>query len=349
MFLSAASLAEAMAVARRLERYGQGLQTVAFHATCDPAMLLELMRAGVREFVSPPFPAQALREALIRVKEIVERTPPPVDSTDLVFAFLPSKAGVGTSTVALNASAAMAAVQDAKVLIADFDLNSGLIGFMLKLQSPYSLAHAVESAVNLDENLWRQLVSGAGRLDVLPSGKLNPGFRIEPAQIRALLDFARRHYKAICIDLSGNLEKYSIELMHDSKRIFLVCTQELPSLHLTREKLSYLRTLELEDRVSLVLNRTQRRAIIGPQEVENLLGHRVELMFPNDYAGVHHALAEGKCVDPATELGRRFRAMAEGLLAKKPSMAESKNRFVEYFSLLPARYSLSHASKKSGG
>jgi pilus assembly protein CpaE len=337
-----------MTVARHLEKYGPGLQTVALHTSCEPAMLLELMRAGVREFLYPPFSTPALREALVRVKEIVDRTPSPVDSTDLVFTFLPSKPGVGTSTVALNASAAMATVQDAKVLIADFDLNSGLIGFMLKLDSPYSLVHAAESSANLDESLWQHLVSSIGRLDVLPSGKLNPGFRIEPAQIRTLMDFARRHYKAICLDLSGNMEKYSIELMHESKRIFLVCTQELPSLHLAREKLSYLRTLELEERVSLVLNRTQKRAIIGPEEVEKLLGHRVDLMYPNDYAGVHNALAAGKCIDPSTELGRRFRAMAESILAKKPIGAEPKNRFVEYFSLLPARYSLSHAAKKSG-
>lgn len=337
-----------MTAARHLEKYGPGLQTVALHTSCEPAVLLELMRTGVREFLYPPFSTPALREALARVREIAERTPPPVESTDLVFTFLPSKPGVGTSTVALNASAAMATVQDGRVLIADFDLNSGLIGFMLKLDSPYSLVHAAESSANLDESLWQQVVSSFGRLDVLPSGKLNPGFRIEPAQSRSLMDFARRHYKAICVDLSGNMEKYSIELMHESKRIFLVCTQELPSLHLAREKLSYLRTLELEERVSLVLNRTHKRAIIGREEVEELLGHRVDLMFPNDYAGAHHALAAGKCIDPSTELGRHFRTMAEGILAKKPIRTESKNRFVEYFSLLPARYSLSHAAKKSG-
>ncbi|MGC4052268.1 MAG: hypothetical protein QM757_23290 [Paludibaculum sp.] len=69
---------------------------------------------------------------------------------------------------------------------------------------------------------------GVGQMDVLHSGRLNPDFRIESSQVRNLLEFARRHYRAICVDLSGNLERYSLEIMHEAKRIFLVVTPEIP-------------------------------------------------------------------------------------------------------------------------
>ena len=179
---------------------------------------------------------------------------------------------MGASTVAVNLSAALARMPDTRVLLADFDLNSGLTGFMLKLDNPYSVTSAAENSLRMDEALWRQLVSVKGSLDVLPSGKINPGFRIEPAQIRSLLDFARRQYKAICVDLSGNLEKYSVEIQHESKRIFLVCTAELPSLHLAREKLAFLRSIDLEDRVDVVLNRAGKHDVVTAEEVEKLLG-----------------------------------------------------------------------------
>ncbi len=51
--------------------------------------------------------------------------------------------------------------------------------------------------------------------------------------------------------MSGNLERYSLEIMHESKRIFLVCTPEIPSLHLAREKYLYLKQLDLGDRVGV--------------------------------------------------------------------------------------------------
>jgi pilus assembly protein CpaE len=176
-------------------------------------------------------------------------------------------------------------------------------------------------------------------------GKITPGFRIEAPQIRSMLDFARRQYQAICVDLSGNMEKYSVEIMHESKRIFLVCTAELPALHLAREKLSLLRAAELEDRVRLVLNRSTKRDAISPAEIEKLLGLPVNIILPNDYKGVHTAVASGKPVDAATELGKKFRLEAEAMLAGNKPPDVRNRRFVEYFSLLPARYSVSPAEK----
>ncbi len=79
---------------------------------------------------------------------------------------------------------------------------------------------AAEHADHLDEVLWPRLVHSAGNLDVLASGDVRPGFRIESGQIRYLLEFARRNYQVICVDLSGLLERFSVELMQESKRIF---------------------------------------------------------------------------------------------------------------------------------
>lgn len=347
VLISLASLEEAISAAKGVEVYGPGIQIVGVHSSCDSALLLEIMRAGVREFLYPPFDLIRIQEALQRVREVLERTPPAVDSSNLVYSFLPAKAGVGTSTVALNLALFMAGQSESRVLLADFDLNSGVIGFMLKLEHSYSLAHAAENSLRLDENLWPQLVSPVGRLDVIPAGRINVGFRIEPAQIRKMIDFARRHYEAICVDLSGNLEKYSIEVMHESKRIFVVTTPEIPALHLARQRLSFLRSLELEDRIAIVLNRTHKRPLISSAEIEKLLGLPIFTAFPNDYEGVHKALASGRSVDSSSALGKRFQAVAESLLTQKELPAANKRRFVEYFSLLPARYSMPSAEEKN--
>ena len=187
--------------------------------------------------------------------------------------------------------------------------------------------------------MWPQLVTRVGKMDVLHSGRLNPDFRIESSQVRHLLEFARRHYRAICVDLSGNLERYSIEIMQEAKRIFLVVTPEIPSLHLAREKLNFLAHLDLGDRVSVLLNRSHKRSVVSPAQIENLLGAPVMMNFANDYQGVHKALQAGKGVESNTELGRQFTALANSILARKQPDLDSKKRFVEYFSILPGRYS----------
>lgn len=348
VILSVESLKEAVSVAHWVEASAPGVQVLALGENCGPEVLLQVMRAGVREFLQAPFRAEAVQEAVRRALESAERAPhSAADLTPYVFSFLPAKAGAGASTVALNMSAALTRLPDTRALLADFDLNSGLIGFMLKIESAYSVVTVAENAARLDDNLWRQMVTSRGLLDVLPAGRIDPGFRIEPPQVRSFLDYARRHYKAVCLDLSGNLEKYSVEIMYDSKRIFLVCTSELPSLHLAREKLAYLRSVDLEDRVSVVLNRTGKHDVVSPAEVERLLGMPVHISFPNDYKGVHAALASGQAVEWSSALGKRFCAEAAALLSTGQSANVTKRRFVDYFSLRPARYSTPPDEKKS--
>jgi pilus assembly protein CpaE len=345
ILLSVENLQAAVEVARDVERLAPGTQVLAIGGTSSQQVLLEMMRVGVREFLAAPFDGDNFTGAIGRAQGSAERSPRSTDLTEDVFSFLPAKAGVGATTIALNLSVALSRRPQMRVLLADFDLSSGLIGFMLKLDPRYSVTSAADNAFQLDEALWRQLVSSSGSLDVLPVGKIQPSFRIEPPQIRSILDFARRQYKAICFDLSGNMEKYSVEVMHESKRVYLICTAELPALHLAREKLSFLRAAELEDRVRVVVNRSTKRDAVSPAEIEKLLGLPVDFIFPNDYKGVHKAVASGKPVEADTELGKKFRLEAEAMLSGSKPPDVRNRRFVEYFSLLPARYSVSPAEK----
>src|SRR5262249_56967858 len=135
------------------------------------------------------------------ITSLVSQSPALFETTDSVFAFLPAKAGSGASTIAVNTSLALSKMPDTHVLLADLDLNSGMVGFMLLMgQSTYSIVDAAENSLELDENLWPKIVSSKDALDVLPVGTLSPGFRIETTQIRQILNYARRHYSSIFVD-----------------------------------------------------------------------------------------------------------------------------------------------------
>ena len=338
IFVSTESTPKAMEIAREVEKNTPGVQIVAVSRFVDPQILLEVMRAGIREFASLPFDRQTLVDALVRIKDAVHARPPAIEATNQVYSFLPSKAGVGTSTIAMNTAMAMSRVQDANVLLSDFDLNSGMVRFMLKLDSAYCVTDAAEHALEMDESLWPTMVTSIDKLDVLHAGKLNPDFRIEPTQIRHLMEFMRRNYSALCFDMSGNLERYSLEIMHESKRIFLVCTPEIPSLHLAKEKYLYLKQLDLGERVSVLLNRCPKRSLISPSEIEQLLGVPIYMTFANDYQGVQRAMTAGRWVDTSSELGRIFTSLAHRLLESKATAApEPKKRFIEFFSVVPGK------------
>jgi Flp pilus assembly CpaE family ATPase len=137
--------------------------------------------------------------------------------------------------------------------------------------------------------------------------------------------------------------------MHEAKRIFLVCTPEIPSLHLAREKYLYLKQLDLADRVCVLLNRCQKRPLITPAQIEQLVGTPVYMTFPNDYQGVQRALTAGRWVEPNTDLGRQFTSLAQAMFeVKQPAAVDSRKRFIEFFSVAPGK-AVAPVPKKSVG
>jgi len=330
IFLSFEDAETAQGLVRFLESQSQAAPIIAIHRVCDTKVLREIMLAGVREFVAYPFEPDALRESLRHTAALVKGRAPGDHPAARMVAFVPSKAGVGTSTMALNVSAALARQLGARVLLADLDLHSGMTRFLLKLTNERSVLDAMEHSTHLEPELWGRLVTSVNHLDVLHAGRVTPNLQIEPADVRNLIHFVRLLYSAVCFDLSGNLEKYSLEVMQQSNRVLLVCTPEIPSLHLAREKLQVLRSLNLQDRLGVVLNRVHKRPIFGKQEVEDLLGVPVIASMPNDYHGVERATRAGKVVDPGSELGKEYAAFAAGLVDAPEGASEPKRSYLEY-------------------
>ena len=349
IFLGLQDLEQAFETASRIEACVPGMQIVTFGNNADPQALIALMRVGIREYLAAPFQSSDIVETLARVKENLDRNPLRPFESEFIFSFLPAKPGVGTSTIAMNAAWACSRQPETKTLLMDLDLNSGMQRFMLKLDNEYSIVDASENASKLDETNWPQLVTSISQMDVLHSGRLNPGYRIEVAQVRSMVEFARRNYQTVCVDLSGNMEKYSLEIMQESKRVFLVTTPEIASLHLARERYHYLRQLDLGDRIQLVLNRSQKRAPISVGQIEDLLGLPVLASIPNDYQGVSRALTAGKPVDSNSELGQEFQRLAAAMMERKAvkTAAKSSKSISDYLSILPGK-SILFADKKNG-
>ena len=323
VFLSVESMDRAFEVAATLEEASPGIQVVALSRSRDPQLLEQLIRSDIREFLLFPVCHKKLLEAANRANDVLAKRPLAIRSTDMLFSFLPSRAGVGTSTVALNTSVALSRHPDTNVLLADLDLNSGVIQFLLKINHRHSVIDAAQRSSQLDENIWPELVYSVGNLDVLCAGDFNPGVRIQVSQLHEMLDFARRHYRVISVDLSGNMEQYSLEVMRESKQIFLVCSPELSSVHLARKKFHYLRNQDLADRVCLLLNRAESDSMVSAAEIEEIVGLPVFCAFPNDHRGVLNAVFDGKPVDRSSALGQQFDSMAHSLVEGTPKPAET--------------------------
>ena len=73
----------------------------------------------------------------------------------------------------------MARRKDARVLLSDFDLNSGMMRFLLKLENSHSVPEACEHADEMDENLWPQLVTKVSGRRLIKDKRFQAGVLLE--------------------------------------------------------------------------------------------------------------------------------------------------------------------------
>ena len=340
VFLGTEDRERALRLALAIDRAGTGAQVVVLGNTCQPDVLVESMQAGVREFLSMPLDPERLTEAVWRIAEVLERKPLAFKSTDAVFSFLPAKPGDGASTVALNVCSSIARQSPGKTLLADFDLNLGMVSFLLKITNGRSVIDALGIADRMEDVVWDNLVLKRDGMDVLCSGRLEPSNEIDLSAADKVLHFARRSYSSICLDLSGSMEPFSLGLLGQSREIFLVCTSDIPSLHFAQAKAQFLRESGFADRTSLVINRSENLNQFSIGELEKLLGLRVRFSLQNDPRRVSNAMLAGTSVDPKSVLGRQFETLAKSIVDHESATvpAKRKRRFIEYFAIVPPVY-----------
>jgi len=312
----------ASAVMRLIEGEVRGLPVIGINPTAESSVLLQAMRMGTREFLVMPFQREALAEGLLGVRAVLEETPLTYTHTEHIYSFLPSKPGVGATTLAMNITAAVARRGDARVLLTDLDLGCGMIRFLLTLP-PGSVMDAIQRSAEMDLELWRQTVFHRDGVDILHSGGLDPQAQLDPLQVQCLIDFARKDYQFMCFDMSGNLEQYSLQVMNESKEVFIVCTPDVISLALAREKLDWLTKAGLRDRVSLLLNRDAHNLAIEGGRVESMVGAPVRAVFGNHYKQVEKAIMSATWVEPDSRLGKEFSEFASLLMGAPASAVEA--------------------------
>jgi pilus assembly protein CpaE len=331
LLLCVDNFAPAEALAKTLDALMFGFPVITLSSREDPEVLHRLMELGVRHHLTSPIQESKLAEAVEAVQQRLTMHPVSAPKPADLYTFLPAKPGVGTSTIAVSTSCALADDLDVKTLLLDGDLAAGTIQFLLKLGPTSSVVDALTHADDLDEDIWNQMIGHWGKLEVLHAGALDTPPGLDLPGIDRVLAMARSQYEVICADLGSQFDPLSLALLRESRRIFLVTTPEVASLHLAKERIRRLTELGLTERVSLLLNR-KIRSVVTDSEVERTIGVPVAHSFSNDYKGVQDAILRASPVPQGSELGESVLDFAHSLAPHRGAKETSHRRkFLEFF------------------
>ena len=170
IFLSLENHEAAAALCRHMDVEFPDLQRIGIHTSPDPAAFRLALRLHVRELLIAPFQQNELDMALRDVALHLEKHPVEMGCSNRFYAFTPAKAGAGASTIAANVARAFATMPKVDTLLADFDIHSGVAGFLFNADHEFSVTDAASRSKNLDEETWTHLVKNVDNVDLLLSG-----------------------------------------------------------------------------------------------------------------------------------------------------------------------------------
>jgi len=304
------------------------IQQIAIARMEDPAHLRLALELRMADLVTAPF-AENLTNAIDRVSKHLALHPNKLDAAGKLYAFLPAKGGVGASTLAANISWALAARPNSSVLLADLDCHCGVTDFIFNTEHEFTISDAVAKGLELDEEYWQRLVTRVGNVDLLLSSKRILDDKISGREFSPILDFARRIYSSVNIDLASTIDELSVTVMRDADKVFVVTTPDLISLRISRNKARVMRELGIADKAVLVVNRTEKRMDLSVKEIEASVKLPVFATFPNHY---HDVTAAIRTAQPSPRLAPSTKSFVDQLTGSNPA-EHHKRTFIEFFHL----------------
>jgi pilus assembly protein CpaE len=317
----------------------EGLVASIRHATGDPMIMalntapdaeaiLASLRAGINEYLFPPL-QDPLRKALEkRSAERSRRREAGGAGAGKSFAFFSAKGGCGATTLVCHVAAELGRLNQ-KVLLADLDLDAGMVAFITKTKSVYSILDAVNNLHRLDIHYWKALVSnGIPGVEIVSASLALASKQVpKDEQIRHVLAFARPHYDWTLVDLGRSLSHMAMAALEEIDEACVVTTLEVPALHQSKQIIQTLLDSGYgKNRIRLILNRAPKRLDITPSELEKMLGVPIFSTIPNDYADLYETYAEGRMLNRGSELGKQIARLASKLAGMEEDKA-AKKRF----------------------
>lgn len=291
----------------------------AVDTSATPQRVLRAIHAGAAEFIFPPVGAP-LKEALEKLGDQVKRQ---VDEKGhgRIAAFVSAKGGCGATTIAAHSAMEIVSLTDERTLLADLDLESGLISFLMGSAAPYSLLDVLQNLDRLDASFWKGLVSeGRPGVDVLGSAPM-PNYQPPPTseQMHGLFRFLRTQYGAILLDLGRSVTPMLISALEHVDQLFLITALDIPALHRTERMVAALLKQGCpEDRLRVIVNRMPKDPETTVADLEKMIGAPIFLTVPSDYPALYECYSEGRFLPASHRLSKRYAEVAAHILGVSP-------------------------------
>ncbi len=291
----------------------------------NTAVMRMAMRVGAKDCFSFPIPPQELIESLQRIERELNCTAAQEGEPDRFVAVINAKGGSGASTLAATLAHGLADQIGQRVALIDMDLQFGNLSSLFDLPPAGGLIDAALRAETIDklalEGHMLKHKSGLHLLGNTPEQLVVPG-EVDEIRMRKLMGILRSSYDHIIADLPRQIDGVTGLLLESADRVLVVVQQSISHIQDAKQMIRYLTTYlgVPEQRITIVVNRWDKRAPLSTSDIEKALGVKELLCIPNDFARVAESANLGTPLleaAPTSQVSRAVMRLAEMLSGKK--------------------------------
>ena len=308
-------------------------------AQIDVEVLLEVIHAGVREFLPQPIKPEQVEKALgqykVRSRQRHQTTP---GQQGKIISVIGAKGGVGTTTIAVNFALTLQQfLKEKSNLLMDLNFQDSEIPLFLDMNPEHGLSDLAQKS-NFDAVFLQSLISThPSGLSILPMGSVEKDpVPIHPEIMGEAGGLLGSLFDCMVVDCGQKLGDINRSILERSSSIFVVSTMAAPVLRRAKELLDAIRKMEIIGcEVVVVFNRFTSRTSPSLQQTAEFLKIKQGKLIPNDYDLACRAINEGKPVvelAPRSRLSKSIRQLAQTTLhATQPPSPSALSKLFSMF------------------
>lgn len=307
---------------------GTALNVFLTSKVIEQEILIEAIRAGVKEFFPQPLKTEDVKRALTKLMEkqpAKEAVKEAAKKQGTIINVIGSKGGIGTTTIAVNLATSLAGIDQGKsVALIDMNLHFGEIPMFLGIDSVFDWVEVAKNIYRLDSSYLLGVMSlDKTGVRVLPSPvHVLDAHLVTSSVVDILLKQLKSMFDFIVIDSGQSLDEISKTVVRLSDSQLIVTLLSLPCLVNVKRLQETFRDLGYppDESVKILVNRYQKHSSISLEQAEKSLKKTILWSIPNDFQATMSAINTGRPlsdVAPNAEISDSFKEMASHIAGRK--------------------------------
>lgn len=303
----------------------------------DPSVLLRALREGIKEFFPQPVNEQEVRQALqnFNQRRDTEKESARKERIGQIINVVPSKGGVGNTTIAVNLAIDLAQLNKKRsVAIVDLNLLFGEVPLFLDIRPSFHWGEVARNITRLDAMfLMSVLHRHSSGVYVLPApSELNASHYLSADIAENLLTVMRSVFDYTVIDSGLTTDDIALRVLELSNTVLVTSILSVPCLTNLNRLSRLLHDLGLisDNSVRLIVNRDLKDSHISFKDAEESVRMKVAWRIPNDFSTTMSAINQGKSLNEVnmnSPVARAIRQIAVDLSGDK-TVEEKKGSFL---------------------